>query len=163
MEYWSVLISGVFGAVGAGLGYVIMSKFTKNKNFILVSSIVISILSYQIIKPMIYDNSAKNIMIELNKELENNLEEMNKNLPKMLDDATRMNSISTNDGEFIYHYTIIKKEITVEYIKSIKNDVRQNTCKIKFLRYLIKNNIQITYNYEFLDKKDTVTIYVTKC
>jgi tetrahydromethanopterin S-methyltransferase subunit D len=54
VDYWSILASGLLGAIGGMLGYWVFSKFWS-KRYASIGTIIGAILFYQLLKPLVYD------------------------------------------------------------------------------------------------------------
>ena len=44
MDYNSIAVSALLGAIGGGVGHFVLSKVSKNKNIISIGSMVVAIL-----------------------------------------------------------------------------------------------------------------------
>ena len=165
MDYLSILISGVFGMIGAGLGYFVMTKITTNKNFITSVSVIVSILFYQVLKPIVYEQNISPVGIrpEMYNKLSNNIDKMNKNLPKMMDEATRLEAILVDKGQLIYKYMILDTTIKVIDIKNREQLIKKNTCNLELSKKVIDNGIEIVYHYTFKNNSDEVILHFTNC
>jgi len=78
--------------------------------------------------------------------------EMNKQLPKTLDDETEWTSVSSQEGQLIYNYKLTKRQASElngpALMNGIKPQAVQGVCanadlKNKFL----KNKVMLVYNY----------------
>jgi len=88
MDYWSIAVAGVLGAVGGGLTNWIFSKIFKEKSIHSIGTVVGAMLFYQLLHPIVYDkmimpmriNNTLKEIVEINKPL----------LLRMVDKATRV-------------------------------------------------------------------------
>lgn len=71
--------------------------------------------------------------------------EINKDLPKMIDDITRLDHIKASKYNYTYHYTIIDYNITGLYFKMLKLKVTNNVCNQ--YKYDIEKGTTYTYQY----------------
>ena len=89
---------------------------------------------------------------QLNEALRNTAEETNKSLPVMIDDDTRIDSLSSGENFLQYNYTMVKYsqgEIETERIKSdlrpkILNQIRTN----KSMQIFRENGVRLIYSYK---------------
>jgi len=165
MDYWSILISALLGALGGGLGSWISSKFSKNKEFTSIAGVVGAILFYQILHPIVYDNYIKP-MIEkpkINKVLNEIVKYNRPLLPRMLDEVTRLDTIEATNLKLKYEYTIIDERIDKNHFDKnfdeLKKNLKLNTCKDKGAKKLIQNHVVFEYVYKL---KNTPYIFSYK-
>ena len=165
MDYLSIVVSAILGGTGAGLGYIVMSKFTKNKNVVKGVSVAMSVLFYQILHPIIYDKYIKPSFTkpQIYTELVKHIDDMNRQLPKMMDSATRLESISVHNEQLFYNYMIIQEDIKDTDIKKMEQSIKKNSCNRPFLKNLINNNIGVIYSYSFVSQPDNIIIKITEC
>ncbi len=154
MDYWSILVSGVLGALGGGLGYWIVSKFSINKQFASIAGMIGAILFYQTLHPIVYGNYLKP-MIEksnINKILKQVEKENKALLPRMLDEVTRQDRIEATDLRIKYEYTIINGKIDKNQFDKnfdeLKKNLKFNTCQDKGSKFLIHNRVTFEYVYK---------------
>ncbi|MCF6245691.1 MAG: hypothetical protein L3J43_11740 [Sulfurovum sp.] len=165
MDYLSIVVSAILGGVGAGLGHIIMSKFTKNKNIVRGVSVIMAILFYQILQPIIYDKYIKPSFMKpkIYTELVKHIDDMNRQLPKMMDSATKLESISVHNEQLFYNYMIVQEDIKDTDIKKMEQSIKKNSCNRPFIKNLINNNISVIYSYSFVSKPYKMVIKVTDC
>lgn len=100
---------------------------------------------------------------EVTKEILLVLPQFNKDLPKMLDDVTKLEVITFEDMNFTYHYKLIDTNETRESILSLKNTINKSACEESLSSMLIQNKVTLIYHYEFNKKDESVEIKIDKC
>lgn len=154
MDYWSILISALLGALGGGLGHWVVSRFSTNKQFASIAGVIGAILFYQILHPIIYDNYLKP-MIEksnINRILKEVEKENRPLLPRMLDEVTRQDRIEATNLRLKYEYSIINGKIDKHHFDKkfdeLKKNLKFNTCQDKGSKFLIDNHVVFEYVYK---------------
>ena len=169
MDYWSILVAALLGALGGGLGHWIVSKFSKNKQFASITGAIVAILFYQLLHPIVYDNYLKPMVekSKINKTLNHVVEVNRPLLPRMLDEVTRQDTIETTDLKLKYGYTIVNIKIDKnqfeENLDEIKKSVQANSCKDKGSRFLILHGVTIEFSYKLEDKSDIFSFEINNC
>lgn len=100
---------------------------------------------------------------EVTEEMLQALPNFNKDLPKMLDDITKLEVITFEDMKFTYHYKLIDTNETKESILSLKNAINKRACKESLSSMLIQNNVTLIYHYEFNNKDELLEIKIDNC
>lgn len=88
--------------------------------------------------------------------------EINNISPKMVDEYSRLDSASTADKTFKYHYTLMmtKEEVNVDVLKKfLRPEIIENVKNSPELKIFRENKITMSYNYydkngEFVTKID---------
>lgn len=88
--------------------------------------------------------------------------EINNISPKMMDEYSRLDSASTADKTFKYHYTLMmtKEEVNVDIMKKfLRPEIIENARNSPELKIFRDNKITMSYNYydkngEFVTKID---------
>lgn len=88
--------------------------------------------------------------------LENLVKVQGKNLPKMIDERTRLDSVKLNGMKVAYRYTLIspklseeEKQETRESFEKLKNAITKNNCKEKWWIYMLNNGAIMKHTYLF--------------
>ena len=158
-------MSAILGGTGAGIGHIVMSKFTKNKNLVKGVSVMMAIFFYQILHPIIYDKYIKPSFNQpkIYTELLKHIDDINRGLPKMMDSATRLESVSVDNKQLSYNYMIVEENIKDTDIKKMEKSIKKNSCNRPFLKNLINANIGVLYSYSFVSQPYNIVIKVTDC
>ena len=162
----SIIVSAILGAIGAGLGHIMMSKITTNKNLITGSSVVMAIFFYQILKPIVYDKYMQTSMNKkyVLKQLKKELVEVNKKLPRVLKNkSARIEALVLNDRYLTYKYTILDKRIKISDIKEREPIIKAGLCKYEKSRSKINSGIEIIYEYSMPYSSNKVELHFTSC
>lgn len=117
---------------------------------------------YKIIKPVI-SQPKKLTKKEMTEKVFRMLPQLNKDLPKMLDEFTQLKQVSFEDMKITYHYELIDTNATTKTILSLKKDFNNELCTNIATSTLIENNVSIIYSYEFNNQDESVEIMIDKC
>lgn len=123
----------------------------KNKSIILqnLSKIVVAVISFAVAYiGMQYLFSGE----KLEKKLQKITTELNKLTPKLIDDFTRIDSVSSKGEESItYHYTLVnlqKQDIQVDTVnKYLKFQIIEKVKTQSELKFFRDNDILMNYKY----------------
>ena len=92
---------------------------------------------------------------EINRDLMQSSDDMNKNLPRLIDSETRLDSTFVLNKVFFYKYTVInyaESEIDMDYFNNIMIPrMRNSACTSKSIRSTLENGV--TYTYLYHDKE----------
>jgi len=169
MDYWSILVAALLGALGGGVGHWTLLKFSKNKQFASIAGAVGAILFYQILHPIVYDNYLQPMVekSKINKTLNEIVKYNRPLLPRMLDEVTRQDTIEATDLKLKYEYTIMDERIDKNYFDknfdAIKKSVKLNTCREKIIKELVQHHVVLEYVYKLKNSSDTFTYELNSC
>ena len=163
MDYWSILISAILGAIGAGVGGYIFNKVFKNKNISNIGALIGAILFYSLLKPIIYDNYLKAIIyksetVKILKKIETSLKDR---LPIKIDPITTMEKVKTKELDLKYIYSIdsyVDNKVFKKGFKEVKKNAIENNCNNRLLNELLKRGVVITHVYKLKDNTYTTKV-----
>ena len=165
MDYWSITVAGVLGGVGGGLMYWIFSKIFKDKSLHSVGSVVGMILFYQILHPIVYDKMI--IPMRINNTLQEIVKINRPLLPRMLDKATRQDSIEAKDLKLKYGYTIVDKQLSIKILNEnsdgFKNHMKNLYCQDKSARMLIGKGVVLELSYKIQNTPNNISFEIMSC
>lgn len=88
---------------------------------------------------------------------------INRSLPRMVDNDTRLDRISIFDSNIHYNYTLVNVEAIDINIDRLKNAltpvVKLNTCEDEDMRAILDNDMDVTFAYH--DKMSNAVITIT--
>ncbi len=103
---------------------------------------------------MLNEYKVQNDESKINKILLETSNELNKELPKMVDEYTRLDNIVTENDIFQYNYTLINanfKDVSKQELRNSLNEKLTNfVCQDQAMKVFVKN--YITVNYAYFDK-----------
>lgn len=104
--------------------------------------------------------------MELNVALRTTAEETNKGLPVMIDDETRIDSLSSGDGFLQYNYSMVKhtgKDLDLERIKSdLRPKILEQIRKNKGMQIFRENGVKLIYSYRDKNREALFSLEFTK-
>jgi len=96
---------------------------------------------------------------------------VNRNVPRMIDQATRFDSMTVEPKELVYHYTMITKRASdIEgdvFLHAMRSNMQRHLCgsEEKFMQSVMRNNISVSYSFDGMDAQPIgkVTFVAADC
>lgn len=92
------------------------------------------------------------------------IDEINRSLPKMVDDDTQLNKVSLDDNVVEYHYKLIRASIddlnVVTFTSLIQTNIIKGVCAEPYMIQLLANGYSLEYTYDDKDDKYVASITV---
>jgi hypothetical protein len=169
MDYWSILISALIGALGGGVSFLFLSKVSQSKLFLTVTTTAMALIAYLLLKPIIYDDYIKNLMLksEINKALKDVEEAHLPLLPRIADLGIRQDNIKAGDLRLTFEYTILDKNIDKNKFENTfavrAKEVKADACVDAVYQELTRNGVVFEYLYRLENSPHTKSFEVKSC
>lgn len=89
---------------------------------------------------------------------------VNKTLPVMIDQGTRLDSTEASDKVFLYNFTFVEHEASeidaLDFQGSMKPTIARGACEDEASRFFLQNGVRYSYRYHGKDGKEIATITV---
>jgi len=128
-----------------------MKKFIKY-TAIIIGVALVSVLTREI-TGMLFDKSSEK---DINTVLAETVPKINDQLPRMLQENMRLDSVSAANQEMHYYYTAVNLDLSEidpnsPMLEKFKNNtgpiLTENYCNNKKMEVLVKNDIKANYHY----------------
>ncbi len=177
MDYYSILASAIFGAVGGGLGALISGyiKSHSKKGSWSVVFIPIGIIvglaigkAVPLLKEPVYDDTIKPQLLnsKIQSALTTAANDINSKTPMMVDQATRLDNAVTHGLIFRYNYTLLPfaaEEVDVNLFRKDVSPKLNNSVCTSDMTYNISFGVTYEYAYYGKNGKQITVIKISKC
>lgn len=145
------------------------SKKSYFKGFLAIIIFIIVFFSVKYVvqnsvSSIISDNKEEVSTEELLIEVSN---EMNKNLPSMIDEITQLTTVSSSGNDLIYSYKLLTDSTVSQYDldTSLKSNIINGVCTTPETKNLLDMNAGLVYNYYDKNGKyiGKVSVYLDNC
>ena len=131
-----------------------MQEKSKKLLFIIIA------LAFIGISGVLYTN-----LIHPNQKLKEEIVNINKQLPLMVDESTRLDSASFDKNELTYTYTFLNVDITEievdKFASELSVRLKINVCKNETTKTILNDGKTIKYTYKDKNNTDITSVIVT--
>lgn len=101
-----------------------------------------------------------------NQKLREEINNINKQLPLMIDASTRLDSASFDKNELIYSYTFLNADVTEieldKFASELVTRLKINVCKNEDTKDILNSGKTMRYTYKDKNSTDIVSVALTK-
>src|SRR5262249_47567481 len=163
LHHAAAFAAAVIGVVVVGLGHHVFmlgaiwrsaSKYTGRPiwRILAKTAVVLGVLS---IPGALADLAKTNTVND--ETLRRQSEIVNRDLPRMIDDATRFDSMTVGQRELVYHYTIVTKKASdiepTAFLHAMRNNMQRQLCGTRYVQSVMRNQFSVSYSFDGMDQQ----------